>query len=187
MKHALTDQEIDAIPWSNTGSFPFNIRALARSVERIVTQRASEATATREGWVLAPDYRGYAYLGLGNYVINHTRHDAPPELMISIATEAEKKGRSVGDERDNAEGALIQPEVMAVRIGFHSLAGLDALEAQLRYLRAVHFPATQVAQPKTFEQWWSGLAHVQLGYSDASHKSVALTAWNEALANAAQS
>lgn len=45
----------------------------------------------------------------------------------------------------------------------------------------------QAAQPRTFEQWWSGLAHVQLGYSDASYKSVALAAWSEALAKVAQS
>lgn len=47
MKQELTDQEIDAIPWANTGSFPVNIRALARSVERIVTERASEAQTPR--------------------------------------------------------------------------------------------------------------------------------------------
>jgi hypothetical protein len=43
--------------------------------------------------------------------------------------------------RDNVPGAVIQPDVMAVRIRFESVAGLDALEQQLRFLREEHFGA----------------------------------------------
>ena len=32
----LSDAEIDAIPWANTGSFTFNVRALARAIEAAI-------------------------------------------------------------------------------------------------------------------------------------------------------
>lgn len=86
-----------------------------------------------------PDYRGYAHLGIGAYLLNHSAEGEPAELVISIATEEEMAGRVVGDERDNAPGAQIQHEDMAVRIRFENAHGLDALENQLRHLRAVHF------------------------------------------------
>lgn len=92
-----------------------------------------------DGIVLAPHYRGYAHLGTGNYLLDHTQLGDPPELIISIATEADKAGRSVGEDRDNPFGKQIQPDDIAVRIRFESAAGLDALEKQLRYLREVHF------------------------------------------------
>lgn len=85
--------------------------------------------------------RGYALLGIGAYLINHSAAGEPPELVISIATEEEKAGRVIGDERDNAPGSVILPESMVVRFGFHSVVGLDALESQLRDVRLVHFPA----------------------------------------------
>lgn len=94
-----------------------------------------------EGLVVAPHYRGYANLGTGNYMLNHSAEMDPAELIISIATAAEKEGRAVGSESDNPPGAMIQPEDIAVRIRFETVAGLDALESQLRYLRQVHFPA----------------------------------------------
>lgn len=92
-----------------------------------------------ENHVIAPHFRGYALLGIGAYLINHTAAHEPAELCVSIATEEEKAGRVVGDLRDNVPGALIQPEVIAVRIGFDNVAGLDALEQQLRLLREEHF------------------------------------------------
>lgn len=98
------------------------------------------------GMVLAPHYRGYANLGTGQYLMNHSAAGNPAEFVISVATEAEKAGRVVGDEMPNAPGNTIQPEVMAVRIGFANVAGLDAMEARLRHLRAEHFAATP-AQP----------------------------------------
>ncbi len=102
--------------------------------------------AAPAGYVLAPEYRGYALLGSGNYRIDHSAEGAPAELVISIATEADKLGRAVGDERDNPHGDAIQPEQMAVRICFQNVAGLDALEKQLCYLRNVHFPAATPPQ-----------------------------------------
>ena len=100
-----------------------------------------DAAEAPEGLVIAPHYRGYAELGKGQYLINHSDSSQPAELVISVATEQEKAGRIVGDERENLPGALLQPDAMAVRIHFDSVAGLDALENQLRKLRAEHFSA----------------------------------------------
>jgi hypothetical protein len=97
------------------------------------------------GMVVAPDYRGYAHMGLGLYVINHSAAGEAPELAISIATEAQKAGRAVGDERDNEPGAQVMPEYIAVRLCFANVTGLDALEGQLRHLRRVHFPESAAA------------------------------------------
>ena len=110
-------------------------------------QQGSEtgARAGRENWTLAPPFRGYALLGAGAYLLNNSDASDPAELVISIATDAEKEGRVVGDLRDNTPGTEIQPETMAVRIGFDSVAGLDALEQQLRLLRAEHFPKTHMS------------------------------------------
>lgn len=85
--------------------------------------------------------RGYAHLGIGAYVINHSAAPHPAELIISIATEDEKRGRAIGEERPNPEGYAMQPEMMVVRLRFENAAGLDALERQLRYLREEHFGA----------------------------------------------
>ena len=86
-----------------------------------------------------PEFRGYAHLGTGQYLLNHTKAGEEAELIISIATEEEKDGRIVGDERDNAPDAILHPEAMCVRLRFANVAGLDAPEAQLRHLRKVHF------------------------------------------------
>jgi hypothetical protein len=93
-----------------------------------------------DGFVLVPRFRGYACLGIGAYVINHSAKGEPAELVISVATDKEKAGRTVGDSRNNAPGAMVQPEAMAVRLRFENVAGLDALEQQLRFVRSVHFP-----------------------------------------------
>lgn len=93
--------------------------------------------------VLAPDYRGYARLGIGAYLLNCTPAGEPAELVISLATEEEKAGRVVGDLRVNPDPQPIQPEVMAVRLRFENVAGLDALEQQLRLLREEHFPGSK--------------------------------------------
>lgn len=99
------------------------------------------AAPVPDGMVLAPDYRGYARLGIGAYLINHSAQGEPAELIISIASEEDKAGRTVGDLKDNPEGRAIQPEEMAVRIRFENVAGLDALEQQLQLLREEHFAA----------------------------------------------
>jgi hypothetical protein len=99
-----------------------------------------------EGRALVPDYRGYARLGTGQYVLNNSANDGEePELIISIATEEEKAGRTVGEMRDNPPGRMLQPEEMCVRIRFASVAGLDALENQLRLLREECFGSPPAA------------------------------------------
>lgn len=111
---------------------------MARLNKRVIelTAQLDASTTVPEGFVIAPDYRGYAHLGTGQYLLNNSGPDGEePELIISIATEEEKAGRTVGDSRDNPEGQMIQPEVMCVRIRFANVAGLDALEKQLRMLR----------------------------------------------------
>jgi hypothetical protein len=94
----------------------------------------------REGVKMNESARGYANLGIGAYLINHSRAGEYPALVITIATEQEKEGRVIGDERDNPPDAEIRVEDMVVRLDFANVAGLDALEAQLRHVREVHFP-----------------------------------------------
>jgi hypothetical protein len=99
------------------------------------------------GMALVPDYRGYAALGTGQYLLDISGDASPAELIIHVATEEEKAGRTVGDLRDRATpGEEIQPEKMAVRLAFFTVAGLNALEQQLRILRETHFPDS-VEQP----------------------------------------
>lgn len=107
------------------------------------------AVTVPAGMALVPDYRGYARLGVGAYLLNHSSEGNPAELIISIASEEEAAGRTVGDLKDNPPGTVLQPEQMAVRLRFENVAGLDALERQLRLLRDVHFPdsATPAAHP----------------------------------------
>jgi hypothetical protein len=112
------------------------IASLERQLERAT--QAEKARGVPEGMVIAPHYRGYANLGTGQYVLNHSKAGEPMEFVISVATEAEKAGRVVGDERDNAPDELLQPEAMAVRIAFSSLAGLEALENQIRKMKTEH-------------------------------------------------
>lgn len=124
--------------------------AFAAYTQAAIDAAVAEARAVPEGMVLAPHFRGYAHLGTGQYLLNHSAADEPAELVISIATDEQKAGREVGDDRGNPADAPIQPEVMAVRLRFENVAGLDALEKQLRYLRAEHFAATPspAEQPK---------------------------------------
>lgn len=98
--------------------------------------------AVPEGYDIAPTFRGYAKLGSGRYVLhNCPRTDEDhPSLVIAIATEEEKAGRQVGELRQSQPGLMIQPERIAVRIDFKSVAALDALEQQLRFLREDSFP-----------------------------------------------
>lgn len=90
--------------------------------------------------VIAPHFRGYAHLGIGAYLINHSAAGEEPELAISVATEEQKAGRVVGDLRGNEHGELVHAKDIAVRLRFENVAGLDALEQQLRFVRSVHFP-----------------------------------------------
>jgi hypothetical protein len=104
-----------------------------------------------------PPWRGYALLGTGNYVINHTADFDPElgaELIITIATDDDRSGnRQVGESRDNDPNKLpIQAADMAIRIGFLNERGLFALEDQLRMLRSVHFPDATPPQPAAQER-----------------------------------
>lgn len=89
-----------------------------------------------ENHVIAPNFRGYALMGAGAYLLNVCDGDENgPELVFRIATEAEKVGRTVGDLGDVVKGAEIPLETVAIRLQFKSLAGLDALEQQLAFVR----------------------------------------------------
>lgn len=138
------------------GSLVFEYGEAGREYHNILVELAEDlrsatpvpaAAPIPNGMVLAPEYRGYAHLGLGLYLINHSKEGEAPELAVSIATEAQKAGRVVGDERANEPGAQVMPEDIAVRLRFENVAGLDALESQLRKLRAVHFPESGASGP----------------------------------------
>jgi hypothetical protein len=124
-----------------------------RTHKFLVSMRAALAAAQKESpaqptaQATAPEYRGYAHLGTGNYLINHSASGELAELIISIATEEQRAGRVIGDERDTTPGAVIQPDVMCVRIRFENAAGLAALEKQIRYVREVHFAGVPTGEP----------------------------------------
>lgn len=114
-------------------------------------QKRVEAARTMlaEGRTVPPDWKGYALLGdparTGGYVMEHSAAPPDPELgaefIIRPATAKDREGnRKVGESR-LTDGGPIQPETMAIRIGFLNVAALDALEAQLRILREENFPA----------------------------------------------
>ena len=104
------------------------------------TQPPAVGVDVSEGFVVAPNYRGYANLGTGAYLLLHSHADDDAELCIVPASESEKQGREVGDlSQDGPEE--VSADRMAVRIRFENVAGLDALEQQLRLLRKVHFNA----------------------------------------------
>ena len=100
-----------------------------------------------------PDFRGYAALGTGQYLLDAcpATKELPPELVISVATEEEKVGRIIGDLMDVKPGTELDPKSMAVRLAFFSVAGLDALEQQLRILREESFPNTTPQPDRTAE------------------------------------
>lgn len=105
------------------------------------------------GMVLVPDWKGYALLGTGRYIINHSADFDPAlgaELFITLATEEDRAGdRKIGETRDSRNpGQPVESEDMVLRIGFLNERGLFALEDQLRIIRETHFDAP-VAQPAT--------------------------------------
>lgn len=101
-----------------------------------------------DGYVMAPHFRGFAHLGLGQYRLFHSRAGSDAELSIVPATPDETAGRVVGDLRDDGPDE-IPAELMAVRLRFENVAGLDALEQQLRLLRETHFSAPPTNQEGT--------------------------------------
>ena len=86
-------------------------------------------------------FLGYANLGIGAYLVNHSAPGEPAELVISLASDAEKQDREIGDSLENLPGTMIHPEDMVVRIRFSTVRGLEVLENHLRLLREVHFQA----------------------------------------------
>ncbi|MDZ4049265.1 MAG: hypothetical protein U1D54_03875 [Limnobacter sp.] len=98
--------------------------------------------------------RGYALLGSGNYLLNHSDDFHPElgaELIITLASNKDKEGnRQIGETRYNPNHRQpIQPEDMVVRIGFLNERGLFALENRLAEIRKQFFadhPAPAVAQ-----------------------------------------
>lgn len=120
--------------------------ALAADHFRDVAEKVAPAAPVPDGWVMAPNYRGYVAFGTGQYLLDISAEANPAELIIHVATDAEKEGRTVGDLRDKPNpGEVIQPEKMAVRLAFFTVAGLDALEQQLRLLRKEHFASSPAA------------------------------------------
>ena len=101
-----------------------------------------------DGYVIAPHFRGFADLGLGRYRLFHSRAGVEAELCIVPATHEEVAGRVVGDLRDDGPDE-IPAELMAVRLRFENVAGLDALEQQLRLLRETHFLTPPTKQEGT--------------------------------------
>ncbi len=97
----------------------------------LVLHRLSEAER-----IAQPPFRGYVRFGAGAYILTVCEGDENgPELVISVATEEQKAGRTVGDLRDVVPGAEIPLDRTAVRLQFASLEGLDALEQQLAFMR----------------------------------------------------
>jgi hypothetical protein len=120
--------------------------AVSSDAQALIDRGASQAA--QSGMVMVPEYRGYAALGTGQYILDISADANPAELIIHVATEEEKEGRTVGDLRDKPNpGNEIPPEKMAVRLAFFTVAGLDALEQQLRILRETHFAAAPQAVP----------------------------------------
>lgn len=141
-----TLQELDEVLASIADD---NDLASSLNAERFLDDHAPEIRAALElhaqlndGWVLVPNYRGYAHLGIGGYFLYHSHANDPAELCIVPASAEEIAGRAVGDLRDDGPDE-IQAERMAVRLQFANVEGLDALEQQLRLLREVHFNAAQ--------------------------------------------
>ena len=100
-------------------------------------QDSSNLSSAADELVQVPAFRGYALLGAGAYLLTVCDGDeCGPELVISMATEEEKVGRTVGDLGDVVKGAPIPLERTAIRLQFASLAGLGALEQQLNFIRA---------------------------------------------------
>jgi len=107
-----------------------------------------EALRIPDGFRVFPDWKGYALLGTGNYIINHSAtfdEALGAELIITLATDADRPGnRQIGESRTNQDDAPpIHPDDMVIRIGFISERGLFALEDQLSCVRKEFFPGAK--------------------------------------------
>lgn len=110
----------------------------------VLKNTRSQATPAQPVQPAGAQFRGYALLGSGKYMLNHSDDFHPElgaELIITLATEKDKEGnRQIGETRDNPDHRQpIQPEDMVVRIGFLNERGLFALENQLAEIRKQFF------------------------------------------------
>ncbi|MFA7291847.1 MAG: hypothetical protein WC023_06320 [Rhodocyclaceae bacterium] len=111
--------------------------------------QAARASKAGEATADIPAHRGYVLFGAGAYLLTICQGDERgPELVIHLATEEEKLGRTVGDLGDVVPDKEIPLERTAVRLQFASERGLFALEQQLRMLREEHF-SDRAAHPTT--------------------------------------
>ncbi len=105
------------------------------ALQKEVAELRAELATAYEGWRcecsseqaygfrVVPDWKGYALLGTGNYVITHSAtfdERLGAELIITLATDADKAGnRQVGESRMNPDDAPpIESDEMVIRIGF---------------------------------------------------------------------
>jgi hypothetical protein len=128
------------------------------------TPQASAGVKVPEGYALVPNWHGYALLGTGNYLLHYAPPPIDPELgaefAITLASDEDRSGnRQIGELRDSTRKEPYQPEEIAIRIGFLTPQALDALEEQLRMLRADYWPetvapkvSTPLAQPADSEE-----------------------------------
>lgn len=150
-------------------------RELADELATLIAELGQEVGAV-------PSFRGYANLGVGAYLLEHSAEGEDAELCIVPATEAEKAGRTVGDLRHfEGEREPISAERMAVRIRFDNVAGLDALEQQLRLLREVHFPTSPAHTSEARDaEWWrfcTGEHELENGEVAKMHVNVGVNVW----------
>lgn len=168
---------------------------LGEEAARLRTEHFASPPAPREAqtsMVLVPDWKGYALLGAGRYIINHSADFDPAlgaELFITLATEEDRAGdRKIGETRDSRNpGQPVESEDMVLRIGFLNERGLFALEDQLRIIRETHF-AVEVAQPATeqAEAPSDGCRHGIAGYCTECNKQKVLREATQPTASAEQ-
>lgn len=137
----------------DAGHPPDGRTPLAQAITKVLAPQQAEAVP--EGYRIVPDWKGYALLGSGRYLINHAANYDPElgaELIITLATEKDREGgRKIGESRPNAEDSPpVQPDEMVIRIGFLNGDALFALEDQLDDVRKV-LEAAGKAAPQQVE------------------------------------
>jgi hypothetical protein len=146
----LSAEQIDRFEAALSDLGPATRQAAAwicRLAKAALASREDDARDAKlpEGYVIAPAWKGYALLGTGNYVIQHSAEFDPElgaELFITLATDEDREGgRQIGESRATRNpNQPVYPEDMVLRIGFLSERALFALEDQLRTIRELHFP-----------------------------------------------
>lgn len=124
--------------WEDVSHQVYDALQPSVATRRILYTNPIEDVSDVDVFDVAPNFRGYAHLGVGRYVLMHTGAGDVPELCIVPATEDERANRVVGDLWDGGTDE-VPAERIAVRLSFENVEGLDALEQQLRLLRDEHF------------------------------------------------